>query len=236
MATFLSLCSDLARESGAINPAPPTVVLAGLSKRQVQCVSWVSAAWTAIQNVTPFWLWLRGEFEGTLTIGDNAYSPTDMGIATRFSQWVEDTEDRLVMSIYDPAIGRRDETRIRQIPWDAWKDRYDFGVDDNKRPIYWSIAPDNSLRFGSAPDKAYKVRGEYLKAPQVLVADTDVPEMPDRFHSAIWQRALILMSASDEAIPVLQTAQLEFMQNLTNMQRDCLPRITTHSQGPLDHQ
>lgn len=232
MASFLELCADLARESGAINPAPVTVV--GQTARQKQCVEWVKTAWVLIQNISPYWSWLRAEFEGTLTINDASYNAAELGIATRFSEWMNDTEPYRAFSIYDNSIGRADEGKIRQISYNAWKNSYDTGTHDAGRPQVWAEAPDGSIRFGPKPDKAYKVRGEYRKTPQVLAADTDQPEMPSRFHSAIWQRAIILMAASDEAVTALQTAQLEFGQNLTNMQRDCLPKFNVRAGGPMD--
>jgi len=233
MATFLELCADLARESGAIGPAPTTTVGA-LPRRQAQCVGWVRGAWIKIQNANPDWRFLRAEFEGDLVAGKNSYSPLDFGIAPRFAEWVQETPRAPALSLYNPAIGRKDEQWLRQLDYVQWRQSFDFGVHDAIRPTYWAIGYDNLLKIGQTPDKAYKVRGEYRKTPQVLAADTDVPEMPARFHDAIWQRAIMLMAESDEAPQSLQTAQMEFSNNYRDMARDLLPDITAAGSPPMD--
>lgn len=228
MATFLELCATLARESGAIGPAPATTVGA-LPRRQAQCVGWIREAWNIIQNAQPDWRWLRAEFEGDLVAGKNSYSAFDLGIQPRFAEWVQETARHPVFSVYNPANGRKDEQWLRQLDYVQWRQSFGFGVHDATRPTYWAIGFDNLLRIGQTPDLAYKVRGEYRKTPQVLAADTDVPEMPARFHSAIWQRAIMLMAASDEAVQSLQTATVEFSAAYRDMARDLLPPVTMNS-------
>jgi hypothetical protein len=232
VATFLELCADLAAQSGAIRPAPTTVI--GQVGRQKLCVDWVRKAWVKIQNVSPYWSWLRAEFEGTLTIGDNSYTAAELSIATRFKEWIGDNGRGRGLSLYDPAIGRKDETELLQISYERWRRSYNFRTHDNARPTEWAIAPDGGIRFGSTPDKAYKVRGEYRKTPQVLAADTDVPECPDHFHDIIWHRGIMLMAETDEAVTSLQTSQVEYKQALADLSRDHLPQFTIGSSGPLD--
>lgn len=233
---FLELCARLALESGAIGAPPPTVV-GPLPRRQAQCVGWVRTAWTLIQNLSSDWTFLRARFEGNLTPGVARYAPGDIlapADAARFSEWVVQGPDAPAMSLYAADIGRKDEQWLRQLSVDRWRMSYDFGVHDPSRPTYWATDLDGSLLFGATPDAAYRVRGEYRRTPQVLAADNDVPEMPARFHDAIWQRAIILMAASDEAVQALQMAQAEFTGAYQTMVRDLLPDISTYSERPLD--
>lgn len=235
MATFLELCAKLAQNTAATGPAPATVV--GQTGRKGQVVGFVRDAWTAIQNMSPYWSWLRAEFEGDLVVNQLIYQPADLGIATRFSEWIEDDPARDVpaMSLYDNSIGRDDEAWIREISYDAWRMRFDYRTHDAQRPTYWAIYPgDNSLRFGSRPDKAYKVRGEYRKTPQVLAADTDVPEMPDRFHDLIWQKAAMKLAGSDEAVQAYQFSKADHDETMAALLRDCLPKFSTGAAGPID--
>lgn len=231
MATFLSLCADLARESGAIGPAPLTTV-GTLPTRQAQCVGWIRGAWKSIQNSKGDWSFLRREYVGDTVPGQASYTPAELGI-TNFAEWIDDDERSPSVSLYDPLEGKARENWLRQISYDRWRQSFDFGVHDLARPTYWSVGHDASLKLGQAPDKAYKVRGQYRMTPQVLVADTDVPLMPERFHDAIWQRAIMLMAESDEAVQSLQTAQFEYGETYKQMVRDLLPSISAHS-TPID--
>jgi hypothetical protein len=227
VATFLSLCADLARESGAIGPAPITTV-GPLPNRQAQCVGWVRGAWLSIQNSKGDWRFLRGEFIGDTVPGQASYTPAELGI-TNFAEWIGDDEHSPSVSMFDPDEGKARENWLRQISYDRWRQSFGFGVHDLARPTYWSVGYDDSLKLAQTPDKAYKIRGEYRMTPQVLVADTDVPLMPERFHSAIWQRAIMLMAESDEAVSSLQTAQFEYGETYRQMVRDLLPDISAHA-------
>ena len=232
---FLELCAKLTLESGAIGQAPVTTV-GVLPRRQAQCVGWIKTAYVLIQNHSAQFNWLRARFEGELEAGQARYSPTDilLAAAPRFAEWVGEAPRRPALTLYRPEIGRKDETWLRQITEDQWSRSYDFGVHDPSRPVHWAASYDGSLLFGQTPDAAYRVRGEYLMTPQVLAADNDVPDMPARFHDLIWQRAIMLMAASDEAVQSLQTAQLEFSTGMKALVRDCLPTISAQSERSLD--
>jgi hypothetical protein len=231
MATFLSLCADLARESGAIGPAPLTTV-GPLPTRQAQCVGWVRGAWTSIQNSKADWRFLRRSFIGDTVPGKASYTPAELGI-TDFAEWINQDDRSPNVALYDPLEGKARENWLRQITYDRWRQSFDFGVHDLARPTFWSVGYDDSLLLGQFPDKAYKIRGEYRMTPQVLAADTDVPLMPERFHSAIWQRAIMLMAESDEAVSSLQTAQFEYGQTYAQMVRDLLPSVSAQA-IPMD--
>jgi hypothetical protein len=236
MSTFLQLCADLTRESGAIGTAPAAVT--GQSGRQLKCVEWIAHAWVLIQNLYEDWYWMQGEVTAVaLTINDMSYTSADLGIATRFAAWKGDRPvERTAYypwTIYDNAIGQSDEMPLREIPYAIWRTRYDRGSHDAQRPIEYALAPDGTIRFGPKPDKAYRVRGEYRKSAQVLAANGDTPELPERFHQIITRRAEMLMASADRAPDRLQTASMKYADLLFDLERSQLPAITTSGAGPI---
>lgn len=229
MSTFLQLCALLATRSGAIGTAPTTVV--GQTGRQGKCVDWIMNAWTLIQNDLPEANWLQGEVSAvSLTISTMSYSATALGVSSRFASW---KGDRMVdglayrpWTIYDNSIGQADETVLTQITYQDWRATYDRNTHDATRPLYYALAPDDTIRFGPKPDIAYKVRGEYVKTPQVLAVDADTPEMPARFHEAIVWRAIMLMAGHDESDQAYNQASAKYGELMLAIMRDTLPRIT----------
>lgn len=229
MSTFLQLCSLLTTRSGAIGAAPTTVI--GQTGRQAKCVDWIMNAYTLIQNDLPQAYWLQGEVSAvSLTISTMSYTSTALGVASRFSNWkgdrVEGGDIYRPWTIYNNSIGQADETELREISYQEWRRRYDRNTHDATRPIEYAIAPDGTMRFGPKPDIAYKVRGEYVKTPQVLAVDADTPEMPDRFHDAIVWRAIMLIGGHDEADPAYQQASAKYGEMMLDIMRDQLPPIT----------
>lgn len=225
--TFLQLCADLARESGAIGAAPSAVT--GQSGRQEKCVNWIINAWTLIQNENPDWSFLRGEFEDVLAPNTTSYTAASFNL-DRFGEWLGDRPLGngywyRPLTIYDAAYPERERT-LSEIPYEVWRVRYDRGVHDAQEPSNYSRAPDQSLRIGPKPDAAYVVRGEYRKSPQVLAANTDIPDLPERFHDVIWCRAIMLIAEHDESTSGVASAMNKYSSLMGAMQRDLLPKVT----------
>lgn len=234
MTTFLQLCIDASRESGAVGRAPTAVT--GQTGRQEKVVSWVREAWRQLQLSQPNWAWMRTQFTSTLNIGQSSYNALGFGLAAdRFSSWVGDQPDYRPMTLYDPTIGIKDETNITEISFEQWRRSYDIGEQILQKSTRYCIAPDRTLRFGAIPDKAYTVRGEYRKAPQVLTANSDVPELPEEFHSIIVWAAIILMAKHDESPTGLQAAVDTYRPMLYQLQASQLPEITTAAEPPMDY-
>lgn len=222
MSTFLELCADLARESGAIGTAPSAVT--GQTGRQLKAVEWIAHAWEQIQADNPDWLFLRTEFEGALAIGTKRYTGAALGL-TNWARWVGDYPGHEAVSIY--ASGdQANEAALRMIGYERWRRYYNFGTHDNGKPIEYAISPSGELLLGPTPDAAYVIRGEYSRTPQVLAANGDVPIMPSQFHPAIVWRANMLLCEHDEAWPARTAAEAKYKAILRNMQRDLLPEMT----------
>lgn len=229
MTSFLALCAKVALRSGAIGAAPPSVL--NQTGRQAKCVDWTQSAWEDIQNMHAHWSFLMAEFQGSIDENNDTYAPVSLGISTRFGGWIGDGESRYYgrnrpITFYDPDQGSDYEAPLTEISFDAWRSRYNRGRQYPGPPLYYAIAPDQTLRFGPAPDKEYTVRGIYRKAPQILATNDEEPDMPSAHHMIIVDRAIIMIDEFDEAPAALTGAMRSFSNKLAALRRDCLPDIT----------
>ncbi len=224
MATFLQLVQKTARQSGTLAGGTTVSSVAGVSGRADKLVNWVSDAYLDIQNQRDQWAFLRGEFTSALVINTLRYTGASFSLS-RLAEWVKDTPSFQPLTIYDSAIGASDETALHFIPFQEWRERWDRGSHDAVRPTEYSISHAGELCIGAKPDAAYVIRGEYVKTPQVLAANGDTPEMPERFHDIIVHRAMMMMGNSDESIVTIQTAQQEYQRLFKALCRDQLPDI-----------
>jgi hypothetical protein len=225
LATFLSLCADLARESGAVGTPPASVI--NQTGRQAKCVEWVRQGWRAIQTDNPDYSFLRSEIPANqaLVVGTTIYTPAALGISS-FARWYPDMPGYRPFTIYESGAQAQENT-LAFISYESWRERYNRGVHDPNRPVHYSVAPDRSLVVGPAPDKAYIIRGEYQRGPQTLVADGDIPIMPEQYHDAITWRAAMMLAAHDEAPFALQSATLKYLGFIYDMARDLLPEVSS---------
>ena len=230
MSTFLELCEDVARESGGTARAPTSVI--GQTGRQQKIIEWVKTAWNLIQNLQSNWSFLRDEHTGTLVANSQSYSGASFS-TTRFGEFMGDYGSYQPVTLYDTTIGRSDESALRLISYEVWKRRWDIGVHDATRPTEYTIGPDQELKFGAKPDKAYQIRFEYRKTPQALALNTDEPDMPLRFHDIIVWRAIMLMADHDEALNAMTIANGKYLELKASMERDLLPAFNMRSERPL---
>lgn len=210
MATFLSLVNDVERESGTVSQAQRLGTVVGAVGRQEKIVAWTRQAWEMIQRSRSDWTFRRKQFSHALTIGVTSYLPIALGIED-FAGWEMDADGYRAFTLYDPAIGKADESRLRTISYRDWMNRFDIGVHDLNRPTVVAVQQqDRALRIGSAPDKAYDLRGWYRRSTQVLTADSDAPYIDEEYHQAIVWRALMLLNGDDEAGEAFGRARDEF--------------------------
>jgi hypothetical protein len=213
---YLQLCQDTARESGTISGDTTPSTVTGQSGRLLKVVNWVSKAWTAVQNLHDDWLWMRAEFTGTIGMGSTRFTAASFNLA-RWSRWITDD---CSMTLYKTSLGVVDEGVITFIAWQAWRTRYGRGLQVPNRPKEYSISPMGELCVGPVPDAPYTIRGEYQKSAQVLVANTDVPELPDTaLHTVITWKALLLLAQFDEGQWPTGVAQVRLMDDLMSMKK-----------------
>ncbi len=225
MSTFLEICQKVARESGAISGVNPKTVTdqSGVS---LDIVSWVADSWKEVQNARNAWQFMRKEFSVN-TIADTArYKGLGWNIDD-FGAWITEAG---VVTLYDPAIGVSDEGQINCIPWDLWRARYGRGSQNLNRPVEYTISPAGEFCLGPSPDAVYTVRGEYRRAPQILVENDDTPICPERFHDVIVWDAIMKVAEAEEDMPLYGKGQTRLARVMGDMERDQLPQLIMSSE------
>jgi hypothetical protein len=227
MATFLELVKDLARQDGSISPVSITSVV-DQTGRPEKMVNWVQKAYTNIQNSRRDWGWLIDEFTATLIPGTAIYTPASFNL-TRFSNWLRDNQWQQPLSLRDPLIGLSDEGELQEVTYQYWRERYGRGdrslTEYWDRPTEYAITPKGEIAFGSFPDEAYVIRGQYQKGPQLLVGNGDIPEMPSRFHDLIVWEAHRLLLIHDGAYNESQFPTMEMATLRHQLEMDQLPEV-----------
>jgi hypothetical protein len=221
---FLDLCQYAARESGTIATGQPSSVI-GQSGRLGSVVHWVRQAWVDIQNHRNDWLWMVGEYDAGVIPGVDRYSAVDLAVP-RFSRWMhEDGDGTPITTLYDPALGRADERRLGYLEWRQFYTTRLRGVTPPERPNLYSVDANRRITLSPTPDKAYRLRGLYRKAPQILTDNADIPEMPHEHHALIAWKALIYLATSDESSNQLPIWDLTVRAMMSNLERDQLPEM-----------
>lgn len=208
--TFLELCQKAGTDSGLISYQNVPTTVAGATGRWASIVRFVAQAWSDIQRARTDWEFMRQAYSHALVIGTAAYAPADLGItAGDFARYISDAAGYLPHICFDPAIGVADTQSLVQISPEDWSMVYGRGAQTLTRPMNYALA-DTRLFVGPVPDKAYTLAGSYWRAPQLLVADADVPNLPAHFHDIIPWRAIMKMSGKDGAFADRLIAQGEY--------------------------
>jgi hypothetical protein len=225
VSTFLELVNKTRNECGA-SGADLTSLGGILSKQNTLFKNWVIDSWTAIQRKHRRWGFMERDFSFTTVAGQQSYAaaalaPTPL---TSFREWKPET-----FRLYTTSIGLPDEQILVPITdLQSFRDLYQFGTmaTTQQRPVAFAIDTDKSILLGCTPDAAgYTVRGKYQKAPQVLVADTDEPDVDDYFHDLLMFRAMEKYALYNAAPEVLARAQTEGGRLMNELEIEYLPRI-----------
>lgn len=227
--TFLELAQAVARESGTVPEPAVLSSVTGQVGRLASIVLWVARANRMICNKHAEWRFLESEFEADTIAGTPRYTAASWNLS-RFAAWKVAGPLEARISLYDLDIGASDEARLHYLPWKDFYQRRLRGEIDADRPIYFTVTPADEIAFSPTPDKAYRVRGIYRRAPKELTSNEDVPDLPERFHDAIMYRAMMMLADFDEAVYTRSQAEAEFRRILGDLERDQLPPITIGSE------
>ena len=222
MSTFLEICQDTASEAGFIDNTTDLVSVVNQSSMLGKTVRWVREAWTDIQREKSHWKFQHGTFNVTLSNGVQIYDATTLNV-TRLNRWVTNKK----VWIHDKSIGLGDETELKFLPYDEFRARFNYGTSasDTGRPTFYTVEPDNELAFYPTPNAEYGVRGTYYKSAQILTANTDVPDMPEDYHSLIKWCALEKYAGYDEANSQIQYWLSQKKMVKSDLVRDQLQEI-----------
>lgn len=179
----------------------------------------VDTAWLAIQTLHEgVWHWRRHQATLNTVAGQRLYPFTDIDA---------DCVGILPMQHRSPGnpYVLTDRNEIYFVPYQNWRGYFDRGDrGGQQRPQYFTIRHDGgtSIEFDPTPDKAYPVEFDILHDVQVLVADNDVPLMPERFHKTVAIQAARDLAEYDESARY-QSLSRELAVWRNNLEQDQLP-------------
>jgi hypothetical protein len=219
---FLQLCQRTARECSVSGVGPPTVInqIGELSR----IVNWVATALNDIETAHPDWGWMKKDVSFPTIAGQGQYTPAQTGIAAdTFGMW-EMTRWRN----YVTTVGNISEIDMLAVSYDDWRDSYNFGATryTQSRPMVVAVAPDQSLCLGVIPADGYTITGEYFRAPEILAADADLPDLPVQFHMMIVYKAMMYYGGYEAAPEVYNRGELEFGKMMARLDALRLPPMS----------
>lgn len=227
---FLGLCNSLHEKTGESGADLTTVISQTGYYREV--VNYIANAWLDIQTKHPSWRFLRREALPP-TIALNPLVDADAWVLANLNTNIDEYHKN-TFSVYDPAIGSSDESRLSYVAWERWK--LIFGLDyDNSnpgRPIHITINPyTDQLVLGPTPDKAYIIAFQFAQQPVMLTADTDTPRIIAGLHEIIVWQALERYGMQEESNANTERGRRYYRRYLHRLQRRELPEIAIG--GPL---
>jgi len=188
-------------------------------------VTWVNQAWNEVQTEHDDWIWMRstaglgagmsfvpavglGAFpQASFPLGTTA--GTTCGVdPTKFGKWVKNS-----FRNYTTSVGPINEIFMDQISYDDWYNVYLFGANRSvqTRPVAIATGPDESICLGPPSNGLYTITGDYIVAPTLMSADTDVPNLlPNQYHMLIVYKAMQKYGMYESAPEVVQRGEMEY--------------------------
>ena len=219
--SYLGLCNRLIQKCGI--SGNPLATTANQSGEMARVVNWINEEYLAIQEMNPDWDFMTADFSFNTVAGQQVYTPSQANTLD-FASW-----DQNSMRVYFTTPGIRTEVFLQWMDWDYFRDWYLYG---NNRvtpgmPIAIAQRPsDHALALGLLPeDRGYTIDGQYRRAPQQFVNDTDVPIIPTRFQMLIVYRAMQRYGMYESAGEFVAEGKQEFAAMLKRMESDQLMPI-----------
>jgi len=218
---LLQLVNQARVECGVSGPALSTAQ--NLSGESLRMAAWVKQAWIDIQTSKEDWLFMRNSFFFSTTSNVWQYSATAAGLSD-FGNWKRDS-----FRCSTVGFDHKDEQLMNFMEWTTYRNLYQYANmrQTYARPVVVSIMPNKDLAFGAIPNLAYVIDGEYYTQPVDLVADTDVPLIPSRYHMMIVYRAMMYYGGYESAPEVLSRGDFEYRRQYSRMEIDQLPTIVS---------
>lgn len=200
--TYLELVQRLQQEAGV--PGTAIAAVTGQTGELKRLCDWVRYAWDEIQAEKRDWFFLWNEFSVSLASGTDTY---DLSAVSPFSlvsgRWTFDSE-----SFYteDPALGTTSRRKCTVLEYSYFLNLLGGRTQQAGFPTCFTVLPNNKVRFNCSLDRTTTFGGEYIRAPQTLAANADIPLLPSNYHLAILYRALHKYAIYEEASGLLPFA------------------------------
>jgi hypothetical protein len=211
---FLEIAKRVRQECGISGDGPAAVQSqVGMSAK---LVAWVQTAYEEVQSLQP-WRYNWAEHTQALTAGVAVYAPVnDWGLDFR-----ELATDPIY--VYRTQDGPRSKHWLCHVSWAEMRDMAQVGIQGV--PVYCAMRPDTTIQFHPEPQDGMTAVIEYIKNPDTLVDNLDIPLMPARYHMAIVWRAVMYWCTHDENTALYGAANQQYQIILRKMWLSELPTI-----------
>lgn len=207
--TFLELCQRVREESGISGAGPVSVTSQSGILQKV--VSWVRQADLDIKSLhKDSWRFLWRMATVSLTEDVRLYSSQSLALS--------DLGYIRSMEIAGQPVQR--------MSWDMFKAHGCLKGSDRQQPTVFTTRPDNVIVVFPLPDADYGIDIEYQARPIALQNNLDVSSIPESYHNAIVQKALMYYANHEEDNDLFQKAQFWYEQALSDLAADQLPQMT----------
>ncbi len=217
--TFLELCQRTRQECGIAGAGPTTVV--GQTREMKRLCDWVAQSWVDIQQERTDWRFMRRDFTFNTTAGKQSYPSSVAGYT--FKRWINDSFRAYLLS-----AGVATEVILSQYhDYSSFRDFYLLGSRRlvQGRPLYITIAPDQSLLLGFPPNDVYVVSGQYYSKATLLTADDDEPCLPEDYHMLIVYKAMQKYGRFEAAAEQIAAGKEEYAPLFNRLVTDQTPEI-----------
>lgn len=198
---FLEMCQRLRQEVGASGTGPHNVE--GQDGEYARLVGWIRQSWIDVQMKRADW--------------DFNWAQHEEPIQTIYTEYPLPNDFREL----DPNTVRIDGRSIDVFNWREFRNIRERSADS--LPIAVSISPAGSIHLDTNPPHNTSMTFEYFRSPQVLVGNTDIPRIPDRFEMIIVYSAMLSYGYYEAAQEVIERGRLNYDQMLYQMERELLP-------------
>lgn len=218
--SFIQMVRRLRQESGT-SGAPP-VTIANQTGEIKRLIDWISSAWVDIQADKTDWFFMRQPVSFNTTAGKQSYTASEAGINS-FGNFKLDSFRQ-----YNVANGYGTEQRLAYVPYDTFRDLYQYGPmrTTQQMPVVFTVDPAKNFLLGATPNDVYNINGEGYAMPTELANDDDRPTMPGQYHMAIVWRALMYYGSYEGAPDAYTRGQIEYERLMSRLRADQMPAIT----------
>lgn len=221
---FLQLVQRLHRRTSSSGAVP--VTLANQIEDVQRKIDWVNEAWMEIQEERNNWNWMRNSTSFPTVSGQANYTLAQIqstGVNfSNFGNWDTDT-----FRNYNTSAGANSENLMSVIPYESWRDVYQFGGTRNarSRPCEFTVMPDSGIGLGPTPEVGYTITAEYFTSALEMSADTDTPSLPLQFHMAIVYKAMMFYGVSEAALEVYEEGKSLYDKMMRRVEWNQLPAM-----------
>ncbi len=240
--TYLELCQrthlllGLGSSGNTAKPGTKPSAVVGQVDELAELVAWVRDEWTEFQG-SKRWGWMIQS--GTLVFASfNTVTPTTT--LPTFAELLpfvvpmparSNAEQYVTMHL--TADSAATERRVRFVPYDEFRGRYDTQTVPAGFPSIYTIRPNRDITVWPTPDASYTMRFDYRTMPQTLTADADTPlnhpatgkGLPAAFHEIICWLACKRFAVVRKDGDMLALASMKIKAQMIPITRLYLPQV-----------